>query len=232
MGATVWLAVVTTILAGVTAGLWIATYNLARDAKRTADRQRREMKISLAIAKRSANAAKNSAEAAERTVKIMKDTAEKQLRAYVAVLNTEIVNNASPAIPGRHVSIWMKNFGQTPATAIDYWIITAPEKFPLEINLVKPPGTTVHRAGVIAPDHVFEVCAKIPLLTNGQEREITATHALYVYGEFHYTDAFSRRQVSPFRYMRRGGINWAHEGELKMCEDGNDPTQPPLYPFH
>lgn len=91
MGSTVWLAFVTTILAGVTAGLWIATYRLASDARDAAKRQAREMKISLAISKRSANAAKKSSEAAERTVNTMKDTAERQLRAYVAVLNTEFL---------------------------------------------------------------------------------------------------------------------------------------------
>lgn len=119
----------------------------------------------------------------------------------------------------------MKNFGQTPATAVSYWVGIIPHKFPLEISLAKSSSSAGRRVGVIAPDHTFEALVKIPIMDNGNQIEIPSTaHALYVYGEFHYTDAFNRRQVSPYRYMRRGGKDWAHDGQLEMCEDGNDPT--------
>ena len=62
--ATVLLAYVTIVLAGFTALLWLATFNLARDAKRTADRQTREMQESLRIARESAKASRDAADIA------------------------------------------------------------------------------------------------------------------------------------------------------------------------
>jgi hypothetical protein len=55
--ATIVLAAVTFILAICTAGLWIVTYRLAKDAEKTSRRQAREMKDSIAIAKASVDLA-------------------------------------------------------------------------------------------------------------------------------------------------------------------------------
>jgi hypothetical protein len=60
-----------------------------------------------------AEAAKSSAGAAERTVKTMEDTAERQLRAYVYVANASILEANSEYRP--NIRIKFKNFGRTPA---------------------------------------------------------------------------------------------------------------------
>ena len=58
--ATVLLARVTIAHTVFTGFLWFATYRLAKDSKRTADRQAREMQASLRIAQESADTAKAS----------------------------------------------------------------------------------------------------------------------------------------------------------------------------
>lgn len=63
MGATIWLAIVTTILAAVTWLLWSATQALAMDARNTAAQQAADMQASLRIAKESADAANKTANA-------------------------------------------------------------------------------------------------------------------------------------------------------------------------
>ncbi len=62
VNATIALAAITGALALFTGGLWLATYSLGRDAKRTAKRQAEEMQRSLTIAAESAEAARKQAE--------------------------------------------------------------------------------------------------------------------------------------------------------------------------
>ena len=68
-----------------------------------------------------------------RLVKGAEDTAQKQLRAYLAVSEAKIVEipDNQPTYKENYVFIKVKNFGQTPATAIKYWVNIEVYEFPL-----------------------------------------------------------------------------------------------------
>lgn len=222
---TIILAGITAILAGYTAKLWGATNALVDDAKATAGQQAKDMEKSLAIANESADAAKKSSEAAERTVNTMKDTAERQLRAYAMVKFVYIVNVDRPEgninISETWVHVTFKNFGQIPATGVKYWVEIYERECPLTTSLI--PGKTLQPMGAIAPGDTFTARTKLGIdyhLSDGRT-------ALYVYGQLHYFDGFTPGRVSPFRYMRRGGENWSKNGELEACQQGNDPIETP-----
>ena len=202
-----------------TARLWNATKTLAEDAKRTADRQASEMQASLRIAQESADAAKKMAVT-------MEDTAERQLRAYALVSHVKIVNDPEPGHSGQWVYIEIRNFGQTPATDISYSADMQIREMPLlPPLLVIDPLIKRQTVGVLPPDDPFVARIEIPLLEgNGDGHDIVqGTHALYVFGKFRYKDAFNRERDTPFCYMR-SGEHWNSDGQLEICQDGNDPT--------
>jgi hypothetical protein len=122
--ATIALTGITGFLALFTAGLWYATYKLSRDAKDAAARQAIDMQNSLRIANDSVWAAQASAGAAERTVKIMEDTAMRQLRAYVSVRMEHDPNKLIPGEKGPYsqiIPVWI-NSGETPTRNMKMYV--------------------------------------------------------------------------------------------------------------
>ena len=222
MRSTVWLAFVTTILAGVTTGLWVATYRLASDAKNAAKRQAREMKISLGIAKRSANAATKAADAAERTVNTMKDIAERQLRAYVSVATAEIHDLTAGFTPRAHLVV--RNSGQTPAydligisgmaMAVSWDALTPPSSEPIEVT------ATSLAAG--APTDQF-ISAPRPLKAGEREALIDGSKTLWVYGKMRYRDTFKVERITEYRFQV-GGKAGLSGNRMAICPEGNRET--------
>lgn len=150
-------------------------------------------------------------------------TAERQLRAYAMVPRITIKNiKRQDRIVDQFVFIAVKNFGQTPATDCTYWVELSANEFPLKTPLEKPVSAKESAVGVIAPGDTFTIRTKIPLLSNGDEIH-GGRYALYVYGKFSYNDAFGGKQATNFRFMRNGE-GWTSDGELEMCEKGNEVT--------
>ena len=221
MWATIWLAIVTTVLAGVTAGLWIATYNLAADAKKAADRQARETKLSLAISKRSANDAKKSSEAAERTVNTMKDTSESQLRAYVGV--ERIAIQSSPTGTPNAGQIIIKNFGRTMAKDTQIWFATAIETI---VPITDFPLGTRKCKTVIMPTEG----ARFDEPITGKFDLGKGIGNVYLWGRIDYIDVFDLPHWTVFRLVSNeieyvdGPKGYEPYWRIKTCDDGNDAT--------
>lgn len=180
---------------------------------------------SLVDTKKSADAANKAADAAERTINTMKDTAERQLRAYALVSRAEITNVSQglttiTAFTTSKIYVSIKNFGHTPATAITCTYAICAKEFPLCTALDGEPLRQV--IGVIAPGDTFIAHLEIPRVSsNGLSDQRTA---LYIHGDFHYRDGFHPDRVTHFRYMRRGGQDWSKDGEMETCQVGNDVT--------
>ncbi len=156
------LVFVTLGLAIYTAKLWGATKSLSEDAKNTSERQAGEMRASLSIAQKTADAAKQSADVAEEqrgvlqrqaehledqaaqlraTVTQMKETAQRQLRAYVT-MDASGFQDQKPADPVNGVpeqfffwNVWIMNTGQTPAYDLSVESTLGIHPFPLPPNL-------------------------------------------------------------------------------------------------
>ena len=217
---TIILAAITAVLAGYTAKLWGATKSLAEDAEKTTTRQASEMQHSLLIAQESADAAKKSAEASERTINTIEITAERQLRAYVGVERVEMLNirpNPSKDFEETWIHVRFKNFGQVPATRLEYWVVIDTAEFPLRTAFI---GEKVHQqTGVIQPHDTFTAKMKLGMIDSPDE------HAgLYIDGEIRYFDGFAPDRVTRFFYMRRGGDYWHKDGDVDVCQERNHVT--------
>ena len=209
----------TIILAVFTAGLFIVTYLLVRDAKETSKRQAAEVEKSLTIATQ-------SVQAAERTAQLIEANAERQLRAYVSIDQARAYIAPVPTFQ-INAELILKNTGQTPAYQVAIWhhgtvvddgaSFEIPEaKQPNEldgvIGAIGANGQTLSGGnfGISGPD----VLAGI---NNG-------TKIFYLFGVIYYNDIFGREiRTTRFRLkMLRGpdGIHWV----LYPTKEGNEAT--------
>lgn len=143
-------------------------------------------------------------------------------RAYVMISRVKIISDPESGRDATYIYVKAKNFGHTPASNIRCWVGLDAQTFPLTTSLTEQSAFDQRHVGVIAPGHSFEIRAELGMLENGNEIH-TGTHALYVYGDFRYTDAFDRQHVTYFRYMRTGEY-WSVDGKMAVCQDGNDAT--------
>lgn len=145
-------------------------------------------------------------------------TAERQLRAYATIPNVVIKNGQN--WPFIYISV--KNFGQTPAKKCSYWVNLSENECPLKTTLEKKISTKNCAVGVIAPGDTFTIRVEVPQLSYGAEID-SGHYGLYVYGEFSYDDVFDCKQFTYFRFMRNGK-ECTNEGEMEICEEGNEAT--------
>jgi len=182
--ATVALAAITGVLAFFTALLWLATFRLARDAKRTADRQARETVESLKIAA-------DTARFAGSTVATMQSAEAPYL--FPELVRIKTVNVDRPMIVYR-----FRNYGRTPAVLNRFQDTTAfydqlpPEPHFGESLISRPERETILGAGEAGT----EIYCRLPVDTVG---ELHANFArglrLYMTGRVGYEDVFGRAHM-------------------------------------
>lgn len=169
------------------------------------------MKKNVRIAQDSANAAVNIANT-------LKDTAVRQLRAYVFPNLAQRLHVGSGVFK---IKVEVQNSGQTPAynyaafLAVGVFEVgTEPENLPL------PPGLELS-TGTLAPGDKLELGGLQQPLTPEQESAIrTGTHAIYVHGDVKYRDAFDFQRFTKFRLFCTG--EWFDKGRFASCPDGNE----------
>lgn len=163
--------------------------------------------------------AAKASDAATKAVEITRDTAERQLRAYVGVDSAIKVANREG--PGFAVNVIIKNNGQTPAYDFTQWANVALEPMPLpkpfsiycrergSVGILQPQGQTL-----ATPIFTREM---LPL----EEQSIrNNAKAIYVYGEIDYRDAFGAQHHVTFRLRCNGpGLRL---GLFKPDGEGNE----------
>jgi hypothetical protein len=172
--------------------------------------------------KEQTEAALIAAKAARDTVEIMKDTAQKELRAYV------FLSSASRIKKKEDGKLWLKvvfkNFGQTPAYACSHWASEAVPSNPQRLDVFpRPPRGMPQSVYTLPPGsqiEIWEPGTEIKPLSEGDIR--SGLNALYLYGEIRYKDAFGNDQTAKFRFMCTGEAY--DEGRFIACESGNEAT--------
>jgi hypothetical protein len=201
--------------------LWVSTDKLWEESRNTSERQAGEMRKALLMAERSANASRRSATAAEHTVDVMRDTAERQLRAYVSAVSAEIKHVEIGGSP--EATVVVRNSGQTPAHRLNRMGgIGIGISFDVLAPGVGPAAKTVaslaaggsnlqfHKANwTLTQDH----------MTALQNGDLT----IWVYGEMNYRDVFNRDWFTKFRFQT-GGAMGIQGNRLAASEDGNEET--------
>ena len=138
-----------------------------------------------------------------------KKTGEKQLRAYLNVASVELVSEKEGAYK-RQIKITLKNFGQTPAKRIVYWIDCCTGARNTIPDLKKPENCLHKGIGVIAP-------------IDDMDSVYIGESAYYLHGQLSYIDAFDELRTTDFRRIRYGP-NWHKDGEMEATVEGNEAT--------
>jgi hypothetical protein len=137
------------------------------------------------------------------TVLVMRNTAKRQLRAYVFVTGKQ---ESLPEIGAeRGIGVWLaaKNSGQTPAYKVRQWLtvdfLADPRKGPY-----RRPGQHVEfTEAALGPNSELPLRANYPgPLTNEQISGVRdKSLTLCIWGEVTYEDAFGRPHYSRFRFL-------------------------------
>lgn len=183
-------------------------------------RQLRYIRESLVDTKVAADAAQKSADAAERTVSTMKDTAERQLRAYLVVENAQIIPNP------QRINIIIRNTGQTPAFDVQHWGSASMKAFPLSTteDFPAPSGLLFMSKNTVGPGITVHKYIVIPLFSAIDTAElVSGQKAIYVWGDVTYRDAFNVIRHTRYRAMAGGNVGF-QGNSLAYCDEGNEAT--------
>lgn len=173
--------------------------------------------------RRSLKVAESAATSTERSIAVMADTAERQLRAYVAIERAWI-EFPEEGVP--KVTVVAKNAGQTPANELSHWIHQWVERYPLKIELPEPPEDFATAVSVLAAGatHEMGITHPKPIVKPWAFEEIGTEEAtIYVYGKILYKDVFGIERLTRYRLMY-GGPGEVRPGQLSPCESGNEMT--------
>ncbi len=175
-------------------------------------------------AKKAGIAAERAADATAASVDLARDTAKRQLRAYVTV--NGVIRTKDPGDldgAGFAVLVDIKNSGQTPALDSLQWARIEIKEFPLETQL------PIHclenpTKGILPPEAKnLQFPTFTRALTIIEENAILANHtAIYVYGEVEYLDVFGERHLTQFRFRCNG--QGFPLGMFKPDGEGNNAT--------
>jgi hypothetical protein len=177
------------------------------------------MDDSLVDSKTAAIAAKDAAEATKESVALTRQTAERQLRAYVFVEKIDPPKRDAPRV---FFNVAYKNSGQTPAYDVVVRANTAFGPAQLKSPLVDPAKPRPTASRFILPPGSTHYMQVVPL--NLRPEQIAAcdagTHSIYIFGTIRYRDAFKKDRWTNFRYAAP-----ITGGSPESCEAGNEADQ-------
>jgi hypothetical protein len=175
----------------------------------------------LWLTRRSVEAANRAARAAEVSVKLAREAAVAQLRAYMF---TGTVHSKLPDHPlwPLEVRVEVRNFGPTPAYDVRPWLCVFIDGYPdlgepFEARTADLRFTT----SILPPNGHFELYAHAGESLSGSLPGLKAsTSAVYVFGEIHYKDVFGHTRWTKFRLVCVGE-NFG-KGSFQLCLEGNE----------
>lgn len=199
---TIGLFIVTSVLALYTYRLFRATQELATDARVAALKHDDRMSRSLELSESSARAATEAAQATAATVTVMRDTAHRQLRAYVLLADETQCEPYAGGAEWPHIQIVFRNFGSTPAHDITVSAIAGLRPpFCDDAMLTTADQEPISRGWLGAGDKrktMFHHAALTPEEIESLER---GTLTFMMEGAIHYRDVFGEVHRTTFRYQ-------------------------------
>jgi len=176
--------------------------------------------LTLGAAVFAAWAAWKAAEAGDEIVTVTRDSAERQLRAYVTISGCGISDLKTTKGPIK-ATLTMKNVGQTPAYDVVHPSAIGIHSFP-RTDFPAPPQDLPLSKQVLGPNGIAYKFHTYRVLTDEENDGITAGKmAIYVFGEVRYRDVFGNSHTTKYRYMIGGrvGLRGKH---MAACDDGNE----------
>lgn len=178
----------------------------------------------LSLIRKSLDDAKIQAEAARGMLQTMRETAERQMRAYLYVEKTTF-----SFLPDGNcgVTFRIKNCGQTPAHKVKLqnlvkvvdWNDGDPEIPELTFDV-----DDIELLGSIAPSgDYYEYEVRSPEIIDFSTLVRDSTRAVYLVGDVSYATVFDTDQSTKFRYMIGGTVGWDSD-EMFVGDEGNEAT--------
>ena len=166
--------------------------------------------------------------AIKRQADLMEDTAQRQLRAYVCLVESSVkITKAGEVV----ATLLFKNGGQTPAYNVSLWALPLVDPYPLVDPPGPPPAEIPLPKGIVASQGTqILVSAPLTLPSEVLARFSERDYALYFFGEVTYRDVFFKEWTLTYRLLFGGpaGIeaNRDEEGNIvgTLCMDteGNE----------
>jgi hypothetical protein len=146
------------------------------------------------LIKRQADQMVEAGQQTERVIAQMRDTTERQLRAYVGITSASarMINKNTLA-----VIVCIKNFGQTPAHKLRHVINYRMAKHPLNIPLEAVIDSDTGTESTVFPDTPLMATASVDL----EKEPLTEGMTMFVYGKIVYEDIFKNKQWTTYRYF-------------------------------
>jgi len=118
------------------------------------------------------------------------------------------------------VSVWVKNFGQTPAKDLTSFLHISLQKLPLTVSLDPPTYEPASSKSPLAPgERVLQEITFAETLNQSEIKTIIKGEgAIFVHGELLYTDVFDKERFTRFclystgEAFKNGMFTYYHEG--------------------
>ena len=132
---------------------------------------------------------------------IGRDTARKELRAYVSADTKEVVGSDGKPV-ANSIGVEMRNAGQTPARRLTHWMYIEVRNFPLSKDLEPPEEDRLRVYSVLHPGMTRMIIGDFPVkdVENAKTRIENGSMALYIWGEITYDDVFGEERTTKFRF--------------------------------
>lgn len=158
-------------------------------------------------------------------VRSSKDTAERQLRAYISCRSI----TASDLLVGRKPVFLVKfrNGGQTPAHALKTHVKIKSERTPIPSTMFSPLLTSDEGSiAVLGPGDksTVETIGDISILPGHVDSLVNGTVHLFVFGRLDYRDVFGRQRTTQFRLQLVSESITDGKAKFAACPEGNEAT--------
>ena len=158
-----------------------------------------------------------------RIVKVTRQTAKRQLRAYVSARLADGEKMFLDENDCLSVPLIIENHGQTPAYNFKKSSFVGFFRYPLE-DILDPPDYKGGSVAYIPPGQKVRMYPTLPSALNGSEIEAIKSKkgCFCVWGYLEYTDIFNNLQTAEYRMLSTGAD--FERGEFAYCEEGNNAT--------
>jgi hypothetical protein len=152
------------------------------------------------------------------TARIMRDTARRQLRAYILVTGTTIKTGSDG---NSKIEIIVENLGQTPASDTSFQISGNYVSYPANVEDFVPNNPTMKSGGPLAPRVPLRLIAEGDMFINSST-VASCKKAVCVFGTIRYKDMFKKDHTTDFRLICVGEA--IRERTFAQDRDGNKVT--------
>jgi hypothetical protein len=192
----------------------------AEDLAAHADRQTKLGYLVLGLLFLTLLALSVAALATLRSLRLARDTARRQLRAYVFPMYAHIrdVRASRPTF-----AVDIKNFGQTPAYGLRMKTAIQSGNYPLDKKLVPEVESSIATTQLAPQASLFDDIALNHALSANEIVALSEGRtAIYLFGEIEYFDTYKKKHWTTFRMLLGGPDGIPTHGRLFYHGEGND----------